>query len=344
MQTLLIAFLLGLSSAIALHQRDNTQPVGENPVAISQAEYLGGHHSSNSCTHRNLGFAGPFAGSWYAVYGDTLWCEGGVSDPNANSDGFHGMVRDAIARLTGDPLTIKWTALNGDSPIAHPMQFVPSNEAWGETSLTGFGGTSLCEVDSNTALGFYLVNQNDAGLIVRFGHYGYWWGVKINPHYGDVAAYRDVNSDYIYAWGGALSTVTEYAGSHMNTGGGRDQGWKIGVPLTEFNADTAVMWGVGQGQIVYSDYYKTYMYVHFAGAGVAIRTASAPEGPWSADVTFFLHSNGLSRWHGVHCLRSPLSRYVSKDAHNLVHQREPHPGDQGDIPVENLAHIGLPQK
>lgn len=41
---------------------------------------------------------------------------------------------------------------------------------------------------------------------------------------------------------------------------GREQGWKS-EPLTEFNCETAVMWGAGQGQIVYNKHFETYFYV-----------------------------------------------------------------------------------
>ena len=42
---------------------------------------------------------------------------------------------------------------------------------------------------------------------------------------------------------------------------GRQQGWKSDV-LSEFTPETAVMWGAGQGQIVYSEYFSCYIYVH----------------------------------------------------------------------------------
>jgi hypothetical protein len=34
--------------------------------------------------------------------------------------------------------------------------------------------------------------------------------------------------------------------------------------LTRFDAETAVMWGAGQGQMVYSEYFGTYIYVHLS--------------------------------------------------------------------------------
>lgn len=79
---------------------------------------------------------------------------------------------------------------------------------------------------------------------------------------------------------------------------GREEGWKSEV-LTAFNCETAVMWGVGQGQIVYNNHFGTYIYVYldlckspcfdsmhvtdsYPVAGtVYLKTAPSPEGPWT---------------------------------------------------------------
>jgi hypothetical protein len=105
---------------------DNTQPYGTNPVNISSVDFLG-DQLTNSCTHRDLGFVGQVAGDWYAVFGDNLWCDTGVTDPDQDPSGFHGMVRDAVALTTDDPLMVQYTQLNSDTPVAHPNQvFIPS--------------------------------------------------------------------------------------------------------------------------------------------------------------------------------------------------------------------------
>lgn len=116
----LLATLASTSYAATVRrQSDNTQPSGSNPVVVSNVEYLGEQIGSNSCTHRDLGFTGELGGQWYGVYGDTLFCAEGVTDPSQDDDGFHGMVRDAVARLTDDPLTIEWTSLDEGG---HPTQ------------------------------------------------------------------------------------------------------------------------------------------------------------------------------------------------------------------------------
>jgi len=139
-------------------------------------------------------------------------------------------------------------------------------------------------------------NANDAGLkgagvakvevidgtptvTQRFGDNGYWWSVESNPRYGDTAAYRDVNSNYIYAWGFPPSSIpTKQIGSQyvymvrVNAADaydlskyqywhGRAAGWSS-TRLTTFNAETAVMRAVGQGQVIYSNFYNCYIFVH----------------------------------------------------------------------------------
>lgn len=112
----------------------------------------------------------------------------------------------------------------------------------------------------------------------RFGDSGWWWSGDSTPKYGDVAAYRDVHSDYIHVLGNPPNSVSGFPdGSYVYQARvkaadafdlgkyeywwGLEQGWKTDV-LTTFSSETAVMWGVGQGQIVYNTHFKTYIYVH----------------------------------------------------------------------------------
>lgn len=317
-----------LTLTLALvHAMDNTQPVGTNPIENFTVEFLGNQVADNSASHRDLGFAGQLQGKWYAVYGDTLWCAPGVTDPSNDTEGFHGMVRDSLSALTDDALMVHDLHLNDDEPVAHQKQFIPFNETWGETNVFGFGGTSIVEVDEEAGIGavYYLVvcssrlqvqvstappnalqndaeNYKGAGIAKvelidgeptvthRFGDNGWWWPGDTVAHYGDVAAYRDVRSDYVYLLGNPPNSQSGFPASsyvyqaRVVAGDafdwdkyeywwGRDQGWKSEV-LTTFNAETAVMWGVGQGQIVYSEYFGTYIYVHLGELQEASPTES----------------------------------------------------------------------
>jgi hypothetical protein len=158
--------------------------------------------------------------------------------------------------------------------------------------------------------------QNGSPTVVqRFGDSGYWWEVSDGARYGDVAAYRDDNDAYIYGWGGAPTNITDYVGSQyvyqirVATSGawdqtqyeywwGRDQGWQLNTPLTNFTAETAVMWGVGQGSTYWSPKYQCYFYVHFAGADGELYTDA---------IHFLLFSNDTNSGYSHGCeARGPL--------------------------------------
>jgi hypothetical protein len=130
-------------------------------------------------------------------------------------------------------------------------------------------GTGVAKVD--------VINGTPT-VTERMGDNGWWWDTVNHPRYGDVMAYRDENSDYIYAIGGAPSSqsgwinqsyvyqVRVLASNAFDLASyeywhGRAIGWSTDV-LTTFTAETAVMWNVGQGQMVYSKYYKCYIFVH----------------------------------------------------------------------------------
>ncbi|UKZ57337.1 hypothetical protein TrVGV298_011190 [Trichoderma virens] len=284
---------------------DNTQPAGENPIQGFSTEYLGEQKSSNTAIRRDLGFAGHIGGKWFGVYGDTLWCSPGVTDPERDPDpeGFHGMVRNSVAALTGDPL--------------RRLRSGGGRRIWWD-----LGGTSVVEVDGEgegVGAVYYLINDHEnyrhAGIArvelidgaptvtKRLGDDGWWWDCSTTAKYGDVATYRDVNSEYIYVWGHPPKTVTEWPETEYiyqarvkateafdldkyEYWWGRAKGWQSEM-LSEHNPETAVLWGVGQGQVVYSEWFKCYIYVHLNGPKVALRTAAKPEGPWSEDREVF---------------------------------------------------------
>ena len=138
---------------------DNTHATGENPIEDFEVEFLGDQKSSNSSSRRDLGFTGELGGRWFAVFGDVLWSSPGCRNPDDSKDGFYGMVRDAVSELTDDPLVVKDLHLNNDDPVRHQLQLMPFNENWGEKNTTGFGGTSIVEVDHDAAIGalYYLI-------------------------------------------------------------------------------------------------------------------------------------------------------------------------------------------
>ncbi|KAK0616478.1 hypothetical protein B0T14DRAFT_435101 [Immersiella caudata] len=303
---------------------DNTQSFGVNPIELALVEKLGYQTACNSCSHRDLGFTGKVGGNWYSVWADTLWAAPGIVDPERDTPGFHGMVRSSVSLLTDDPLQVVDLNLNNDWPVPHQQPFIPFNEDWGESSRTAFGGASLCEVDgeSATAAVYILVNAFEPDLVgagvakvqvvngtptvtQRFGPKGYWWDATTTPHYGDKFSYRDERSDYIYIWGGPPNRYTGWLeGGYIYLARvkaadafdlckyeywwGCQQGWKPEV-LTTFTTETAALWGTGQGQIVWNEYYGCYIMVHLGIAGVTLymRTAKSLEGPWTPDLEIY---------------------------------------------------------
>ncbi|TEA19499.1 hypothetical protein C8034_v008383 [Colletotrichum sidae] len=249
---------------------DNTQPFGTNPINKPKVEYLGFHAADNSCSHRDLGFTGAIAGQWYALWGDVLWCDAGV---------------------TGAGKGHAWIPRHGDN--GRQRQLVPFNSFWGEKFDTGFGGTSLVETNPDTATTavFYLVNSAGlvgAGVAKVDVINGTPTPAHTNPRYGDIVAFRDPRSDFVYAWGGPPTTASGWVEgssvylvrvkaseafdmSKYQYWWGLQQGWKSDR-LTAFTSETATLWGAGQG---------------IGGGFVFLRAASRPEGPWTPDVKIF---------------------------------------------------------
>ena len=157
-----------------------------------------------------------------------------------------------------------------------------------------------------------MVQDGTPTVTQRYGDSGWWWDANSNPHYGDVAAYQDEKSSYIYILGNPpngesdsyvyqarVNAADAFDMTQYEYWWGRDQGWKSDV-LTTFNSETAVMWGVGQGQMMWNDHFQTYLYVHMGGGAVQIRTAPSPEGPWTADQMVYQDSdNGGYIYSGV---------------------------------------------
>src|SRR5436309_12735475 len=159
MRQAILFTLVTIADALVPPTVDNTKPVGTNPITTFSAQFLGYQTANNSCSHRDLGFTGYLAGVWYAIYGDTLWCAPGVTDPFQDQSGFFGMVRGSVSQTTDNPLEVYDRNLNNEWPVPRQQQFVPFNPSWGEDSTYGFGGTSLIATDSATGSGaiFYVV-------------------------------------------------------------------------------------------------------------------------------------------------------------------------------------------
>lgn len=265
--------------------------MGTNCITRWSVEFLGEQKSRNSeHSQRDLGFTGKLGKHWYAVYGDTLW-----------NKPFY-MIRNSISRCTSDPLAVEDLHLRPDMPRQN--QFIPWEPAWGEKQNWFIGVSSLLEIDSQEPVGaiFYLVttgimtaDSRSLGtgiamvklvdgvptVVKRFGDKGYWWPADTNPKWGDIAAFRDPNSEYVYAWGGAATSLAQdnskkdlvfltrvkardgFDTSKYEYWWGREKGWSS-QPLNQFNHQTAVWKATGQGQVVWNQYLGVYIFVHLS--------------------------------------------------------------------------------
>ena len=115
------------------------------------------------------------------------------------------------------------------------------------------------------------------GVTQRLGDTGWLWNATTAPRYGDVAAYRDEKSDYIYTWGGAPISEGPYPAdqyvylARVQASNAFDlasyeywwgDGWRPGQVLSEFGQKTATWWGTAQGQVLYSTHWGCYVFVH----------------------------------------------------------------------------------
>lgn len=124
------------------------------------------------------------------------------------------------------------------------------------------------------------MDHGEPKVTKRNGDQGWWWDTEQTAKFGDVAAYRDVRGDYVYILGNPPKNFTGWpANSYVYQARvvaadafdlskyqywwGRQQGWKRDV-LSTFTAETAVMWGVGQGQLLYSNHFGYYIYIHLS--------------------------------------------------------------------------------
>ena len=95
----------------------------------------------------------------------------------------------------------------------------------------------------------------------------FWWDGDIEPWYGDVGAIR--SGDYIYAYGHAKSTpyvyltrvkwqdATELSCYQYWNG----DSWQT-ERLQNFGEKEAVFWQINQGQVIWSNYYDSFLFVY----------------------------------------------------------------------------------
>lgn len=144
-----------------------------------------------------------------------------------------------------------------------------------------------------------------ATTVKRLGQF--WWDGDTEPWYGDVGAIR--TNGYVYAYGHAKDNPWVYLTRvkwQQATELDKYEYWngvnwqKERLHTQNIGEKESVFWQINQGQVVWSDYYKCYLFVYcgqyiilsfsadtdqdsdnFWNSKVQARRAPAPEGPWS---------------------------------------------------------------
>ncbi|RMZ88748.1 hypothetical protein DV736_g4021, partial [Chaetothyriales sp. CBS 134916] len=271
--------------------------------SIAGVEELGDVHSASSWIKRDLGFQGQIGNHVILSYGDTLY-----TDENG-SDEFRGMTSDSIALATHDPLVVLDSDLN---KYGYPNQGCPVVADYGENmGEDALGITNVVETEPRKGILYFLLNHRPGGIntikgagvatvtltdtfpprakIERLAKH--WWDGETEPWWGDVGAIRW--KGYIYSYGHAKDSPFIYvarvkwdeatkleAYEYWN-----GQNWQKERPKTkEWGNDQRVFWMVNQGQVIYSNYFKCFLFVYsdnFWNSRVQVVTAPSPEGPFT---------------------------------------------------------------
>ncbi|RMD43562.1 hypothetical protein DV735_g1577, partial [Chaetothyriales sp. CBS 134920] len=237
--------------------------------SIACVEELGDVCSASTWVKRDLGFAGQIGSHILLSYGDTLYTD------EHGSDEFRGMTSDSVALATRDPLVVLDTDLDDRG---YPNQACPLMPDCGEdVAEHALGITNVVETEPGR------------GKIERVARY--WWDGETEPWWGDVGAIRW--KDHIYSYGHAKDSPFVYAArvrwdeatkldayEYWN-----GQNWQKERPKTkEWGNDQRVFWMVNQGQVIYSNYFKSFLFVYsdnFWNSKIQVVTAPSPEGPFT---------------------------------------------------------------
>ncbi|RMZ75339.1 hypothetical protein DV738_g5531, partial [Chaetothyriales sp. CBS 135597] len=308
-------------------RQHNLQPQGESREltqdSIACVEELGDVCSASTWIKRDLGFAGQLGSHVLLSYGDTLY-----TDENG-SDEFRGMTSDSIALATRDPLVVLDTDLNEEG---YPNQACPLMPDCGEDMADdALGITNVVETEPGQGIVYFLLNHRPSGVntikgagvatvaltdtcpprvkVERVARY--WWDGETEPWWGDVGAIRW--KDHIYSYGHAKDSPFVYAARvrcHEATNleayeYWNGQTWQKERPKSnEWGNDQRVFWMVNQGQVIYSNYFKSFLFVYsdislaadnFWNSKVQVVAAPSPEGPFTTQPVMLYQAKPMTQ-------------------------------------------------
>lgn len=277
-------------------------------VKIAKVEELGNVSSTSTFVKRDLGFQGKVGKYIVLTYGDTLYSDA------QGSDQWRGMTCNSGAIACTDPTQVYDSILDDNN---YPKWLLKPTEDFGEDAATyALGLTNVIETSPGKGLVYFLLNHRPGGVQKILGAgvaevtidttAGYpvpkatrlckfWWDGETEPWYGDMCALRA--GDYIYAYGHAkdnpwvfltrakIEHATELDAYEYWNG----ETWQSErLKRDQMGDKEKIFWQVHQGQIFWSDYHQRYLFIYcdnFWSCQVLIKTALAPEGPWSDALT-----------------------------------------------------------
>ncbi|KAK8046838.1 hypothetical protein PG996_014902 [Apiospora saccharicola] len=289
-----------------------------NPIRVHSATELGNITSDNfPDVYRDAGWESQIGSRWLKFYADTLTCENGPAGP------CHGFASNTLVAANDDNPVVNHDLGNpgpGNNPVGlcAPVtedtrpQFsaiISTGPSTGVAWYHSVGPTTADDVNGA------VVNSGVATIT--------WYGDDTPPHcemsapmwdstepvWGDKGVWGPGMDGYAYILGG-LSSLTpghedDYIWlSRVRYGNFWDvdayQYWngsawdskRLNYPNYNGWAPATVITGTA-GTLLYSDYYKTFVYVQSDWSNLTAKTASSIQGPWSEPVTLFTSTDGI---------------------------------------------------
>jgi hypothetical protein len=280
------------------HRTPSSTAAGTQSLTVSSVDFLGNVRSISTHINRDLGFGGQIGQYVLLSYGDTMYSDGNYSDHwrGMTSDSIALATNDPL--LVYDPDLNDQGYPRQACPIVKHYGEEKSECALGITNVVetepGQGECSkhvayVHRVDRSAGILYFLLNHRPGGInnikgagvakvtlsdsyppvpsVVRLAQY--WWDGDEEPWWGDVGAIR--TNGYIYTYGHAKDNPWVYLARvpwHKVTELDAYEYWngetfqKERLRTKDIGEKESVFWQINQGQVIWSEYYKCYLFVY----------------------------------------------------------------------------------
>ncbi|KAK8012731.1 hypothetical protein PG991_010106 [Apiospora marii] len=289
-----------------------------NPIRVQSATELGNITSDNfPHVYRDAGWESQIGSRWLKFYADTQACDDGPAGP------CHGFASNTLVAATNDDPTVNHDLGSpglGNNPVGvcDPV-----------TDGTRPQFSAIISTGPNTGVAWYHsvgpASADDVnGAVVNSGVATItWYGDDSTPHcemsapmwnatepvWGDKGVWGPGIDGYAYVLGGLSSLTPGHENpyiwlSRVQYGNFWDvdayQYWngsawdskRLTYPNYNGWAPATVITGTA-GTLLYSEYYKAFVYVQSDWSNLTAKTASSIQGPWSEPVTLFTSTDGI---------------------------------------------------